>query len=95
MMLTLLISGPKQLEKDIDVYFPPLMDDLKILWNDNVEMYDTYRLEAFTLEAVLLCKINDFPTYGNMCGCTIKCYFPCPICKKGTFSKSLKHSRKM
>ncbi|KAL6189147.1 hypothetical protein ACLB2K_040537 [Fragaria x ananassa] len=33
MMLTLLISGPKQPGNDIDVYLQPLIDDLKLLWN--------------------------------------------------------------
>ncbi|XP_024172090.1 uncharacterized protein LOC112178122 [Rosa chinensis] len=32
MMLTLLISGPKQPGNDIDVYLEPLIDDLKVLW---------------------------------------------------------------
>ncbi|KAI5317330.1 hypothetical protein L3X38_037037 [Prunus dulcis] len=32
MMLTLLISGPKQPGNDIDVYLEPLIDDLKSLW---------------------------------------------------------------
>ena len=31
MMLTLLISGPKQLGNDIDVYLAPLVDDLRLL----------------------------------------------------------------
>ncbi|CAL2260360.1 unnamed protein product [Prunus armeniaca] len=33
MMLTLLISGPKQPGNDIDVYLEPLIDDLKSLWD--------------------------------------------------------------
>ncbi|XP_073133518.1 uncharacterized protein [Henckelia pumila] len=33
MMLTLLISGPKQPGNDIDVYLAPLIDDLKKLWD--------------------------------------------------------------
>ncbi|KAI5351285.1 hypothetical protein L3X38_004176 [Prunus dulcis] len=32
MMLTLLISGPKQPGNDIDIYLEPLIDDLKSLW---------------------------------------------------------------
>ncbi|XP_074266804.1 uncharacterized protein LOC141590091 [Silene latifolia] len=32
-MLTLLISGPKQPGNDIDVYLAPLIEDLKLLWN--------------------------------------------------------------
>ena len=31
-MLTMLISGPKQPENDIDVYLAPLIEDIKILW---------------------------------------------------------------
>ncbi|XP_024178504.1 uncharacterized protein LOC112184476 [Rosa chinensis] len=33
MMLTLLISGPKQPGNDIDVYLQPLIYDLKVLWD--------------------------------------------------------------
>ena len=32
MMLSLLISGPRQPGKNIDVYLSPLVDDLKTLW---------------------------------------------------------------
>ena len=31
-MLTMLISGPKQPGNDIDVYLAPLIEDLKMLW---------------------------------------------------------------
>ena len=47
------------------MYLAPLVDDLKILWNDDVEMYDAYRLEALTLKAMLLWKINDFLLMGT------------------------------
>ena len=95
-MLTLLISCPKQHEKDIDVYLAPLVDDLKILWNDNVEMYDSYCRKTFTLKSVMLWTTNDFPAYGNMCGYTIKGYYAYPICGEGRSSKILTtHSRKM
>ena len=40
MMLALLMSDPKQPVNDIDVYLAPLVKDLKLLWNDNVEIYD-------------------------------------------------------
>ncbi len=53
-MLTMLISRPKQLGNDIDVYLAPLVDDLKLLWDTGVEVYDAYRQEKFTLKAVLL-----------------------------------------
>ncbi|XP_074283650.1 uncharacterized protein LOC141608187 [Silene latifolia] len=36
-LLTLLISGPKQSGNDIDVYLAPLIEDLKLLWNVGVK----------------------------------------------------------
>ncbi|KAL6336240.1 hypothetical protein AAG906_011122 [Vitis piasezkii] len=81
MMLSLLISGPRQPGNDIDVYLAPLLDDLKMLWEEGVESYDAHRQELFTLRVVLLWTINDFPAYGNLSGCVVKGYFACPICK--------------
>ena len=52
MMLTLLISGPKQPGNDIDFYLAPLIDDLKILWEAGIEAYNAYRQESFTLKAI-------------------------------------------
>ncbi|XP_073120575.1 uncharacterized protein [Henckelia pumila] len=95
MMLTLLISGPKQPGNDIDVYLAPLVDDLKCLWEIGVDAYDAYRKEYFSLRAVLLWTINDFPAYGNMSGCVVKGYQACPIYGEETYSTRLKHSRKM
>ena len=42
------------------MYLAPLIDDLKIQWNDDVPCYDGYRNEIFTLKAVLLWTINNF-----------------------------------
>ena len=94
-LLTLLISGPKQPGNDIDVYLAPLIDDLKTLWNEGVRAYDAYLKEEFTLKAVLLWTINDFPAYGNLSGYSVKGYKACPICEENTFSHYLKHSRKV
>jgi hypothetical protein len=95
MMLSLLISGPKQPGNDIDIYLEPLIDDLKTLWEGVNEVYDAYRQEYFTLRAVLLWTINDFPAYGNLSGCTTKGYKACPICGDETFVVRLTHGRKM
>lgn len=95
MMLTLLISGPKQPGNDIDVYLAPLIDDLKELWEVGIKVYDGYRDESFILKSVLLWTINDFPAYGNLSGCAVKGYKACPICGDKTCSKWLSHSRKI
>ncbi|XP_057775556.1 uncharacterized protein LOC130994528 [Salvia miltiorrhiza] len=95
MMLTLLISGPKQPGNDIDVYLAPLIDDLKDLWEVGVQTYDGYRDQSFTLKSVLLWTINDFPAYGNLSGYLVKGYKGCPICMDNTHSFWLPKSRKM
>ncbi|CAL2276867.1 unnamed protein product [Prunus armeniaca] len=72
MMLTLLISGPKQPENDIYIYLEPLIDDLKSMWHGIRGVYDAHIGEYFTLRGVLLWTINDFPAYGNLSGCVVK-----------------------
>ncbi|CAL2238045.1 unnamed protein product [Prunus armeniaca] len=72
MILTLLISGPKQPGNDIDIYLEPLIDDLKSLWDGIKGVYDAHIEEYFTLRAALLWTINDFPAYGNFSGCIVK-----------------------
>lgn len=94
MMLSLLISGPRQPGNDIDVYLAPLVDDLKNLWDKGIEVYDAYKQQLFTLKAVLLWTINDFPAYGNLSGCVVKGYYACPICGEDTYSNRLKHGKK-
>lgn len=41
-MLTLLISGPKEPGNNIDVYLQPLIEDLKLLWDEGVTLFDSY-----------------------------------------------------
>ena len=79
MMLSLLISRPRQPSKDIDVYLSPLVDDLKLFWEKRVETYDAHLHEVFNLKVILLWIINGFPVYRNLVGCTIKGYYACPI----------------
>ena len=59
-----------------------------------VNVYDTYREETFNLKAILLSTINDFPTYENLSGCTVKGYKASPICGHGTHYKRLPHGPK-
>ncbi|TYJ97926.1 transposon protein, putative, CACTA, En/Spm sub-class [Cucumis melo var. makuwa] len=60
------IDDPKQPGYDINTYLAPLIDDLKILWEEGVWCFDAYKEEYFTLRAVLLWTINDFPAYGTL-----------------------------
>ena len=49
----MMISGPRQLRNDIDVYLNLLIEDLTKLWDEGVVMFDRYRNETFNLHAML------------------------------------------
>ena len=87
MLLSLLISGPRQPGNDIAVYLAPLIEDINLLWEVGIEAFDAYQQEFFTLKAVLLWTISDFPTYGNLSSCTVKGYFACPYAVKKQIPK--------
>ncbi|XP_078161127.1 uncharacterized protein LOC144556620 [Carex rostrata] len=93
-MLTLLISGPKQPGNDIDVYLAPLIEDLQKLWLLGVQMFDAYSKKNFTLWAMIFCTINDFPAYGNLSGYSVKGEKACPICEDDTVDMWLTHCSK-
>ncbi|XP_024172337.1 uncharacterized protein LOC112178421 [Rosa chinensis] len=95
MMLTLLISGPRQPGNDIDVYLELLIDDLKLLWEGVRGVYDAIRNENFTLKALLFWTINDFLAYGNLSGSIVKAYNACPIWLEKTEPTRLVHGGKM
>ncbi|XP_018462951.1 uncharacterized protein LOC108834087 [Raphanus sativus] len=68
-MLNLLIPGPHQPGNSIDVYLEPLIEDLNHLWCIGELTYDAVSKTTFTLRAMLLWTISDFPAYGNLAGC--------------------------
>jgi len=41
-MLSIMISGPRQPRNDIDVYFKPLVNDLKKLWETSKDVFIAY-----------------------------------------------------
>jgi hypothetical protein len=68
MMLTILVSWPKQPDDRIEVYLRPLVDDLKIWWKPGVtEVWDDYNHE-FTMHAMLFTTINDNSAQRNLSG---------------------------
>ena len=90
-MLSLLIPGPKQPGHEIDVYLEPLIDDLKLLWDEGVVTFDALSGTNFRLRAMVFCTINDFPAYGNLSGYKVRGQKPCPICEDDMQITRLKH----
>nr|GEW34163.1 hypothetical protein [Tanacetum cinerariifolium] len=66
-MLSVLISGYSR--NDIDVFLEPLVDDLHTLFKTGVDTYDASTKENFSLRAVVLWMINDYPALGTLYGC--------------------------
>ena len=93
-MLTLLVSGPKEPGNNIDVFLEPLIEDLKLLWDEGVTVYDAYSQSDFTLRAMIFCTISDFPAYGNLSGYSVKGAKACPICEEGTNDRRLNNCKK-
>ncbi|GLU23749.1 hypothetical protein SLE2022_397300 [Rubroshorea leprosula] len=93
--LTFVIARPKSPVKNIDVFLCPLIDDLKQLWLSGVETYDNFHKENFTMRAMLMWTITDFPDYGMVSGWSTHGCLACPYCMEMTRAFYLKHGRKI
>ena len=89
--MSLLISDPKSSGHEIDVYLRPLIDDLKELWKNRVQTYDSVSRKNFKLHTSILWTINNFSAYENLSKWSTKGYLACPICNKDASSLHLKH----
>ena len=94
-MLSMMISGPRHLGNDIDVYLSSLIEDLRKLWDKGVDMFDGYWNESFKLCTMIFCTINDFPAYENLGGYSVKVHHACLIYEEDTSYVQLKHGRKI
>ncbi|XP_074374481.1 uncharacterized protein LOC141714884 [Apium graveolens] len=82
------VSGPQEPGNNIDIFLQPLIDDLKKFWKEGEpDVYDAHTKSSFTLRAILMWTINDFPAYGNLSGCVNKDYMCCPVCGDNTVAK--------
>ena len=88
-MLSLLIPDPYQPGNEIDIYLKPLVDELKELWEEGVEIYDAYSKEHFQTCATLLWTIYDYPGFGNVSGWRTKGYHVCYTCNDEPYSEAL------
>jgi hypothetical protein len=79
LLLTTLISSPKQADIDIDIFLEPLMVDMQKLWEHGVNVWDEYKKEHFNLKAIIFCMINDNPARFSLTG-QVKGKIGCVIC---------------
>ena len=91
--LTLVIPGPEHTGKKLSVLMQPLVDELLKLW-EGVETWDASRKQNFTMRAIFLWSIHDFPAYGIFAGWSTHGRLACPICMGDSQSFQLRNGRK-
>ena len=79
----MIISRPRQPGNDIDVFLEPLMEDMKILWEDGVKMMGVFLKKEFTLKTIIFFTITDYPSLFSLSG-QIKGKSGCVVCIDGT-----------
>ncbi|KAL0367937.1 UNVERIFIED_CONTAM: hypothetical protein Scaly_1012600 [Sesamum calycinum] len=65
MFLTMVIPGPSNPKRLIDVYMELLIEELLQLWHVGVGMYNHDMNKAFIMQATLMWTVNDLPAYGR------------------------------
>ncbi|XP_026409969.1 uncharacterized protein LOC113305076 [Papaver somniferum] len=72
----------------------PLVDELKELWSVGKLTYDAHTKSNFTLKAILMWCVHDFPAYGHVSGCRTSGRFGCSVCGEKTDAIWVKNERK-
>ncbi|KAL0333127.1 UNVERIFIED_CONTAM: hypothetical protein Scaly_2214200 [Sesamum calycinum] len=68
MFLTMLIPGPSNPERRIDVYSESLIEELLQLWHVGVLMHNHGTNQVFMMREALMWTVNDLPAYGMASG---------------------------
>ncbi|KAL9674434.1 hypothetical protein QQ045_030706 [Rhodiola kirilowii] len=93
--LTILITGPSNPKKYLDIYLRPLIDDLVHCWNVGVDTYDASRSQSFTMREALMWTVSDFPAYAMLSGWSTQGKLGCPYCMDDTKTFVFKTGRKV
>jgi hypothetical protein len=76
------------------VFLELLMEDMKILWKDGVNMMDASLKKEFTLKVIIFVTITDYPGLFSLSG-QIKGKSGCIVCIDGTCYTYLNASKKL
>ncbi|KAL0367358.1 UNVERIFIED_CONTAM: hypothetical protein Sradi_3625900 [Sesamum radiatum] len=94
MFLMMVIPGPSNLKRLINVYLEPLIEELKNLWHVGVLTRDSTMDEILKMRAALMWTVNDLPAYGMAFGWSSAGVMGCPVCIEDTRAFYLHNSRK-
>ncbi|CAM8969070.1 unnamed protein product [Rhodiola kirilowii] len=79
-ILCMLILGPKSPGQCLNVFMRPLIEELKMLWEDGVYTFDRSDGSSFIMKAAVMWTISDFTGLGMLGGLKTKGYKTCPLC---------------
>jgi hypothetical protein len=95
-MMLGLIPGPQQPGNDINTYFRTSIEDLKVLWYNNiVQVWDEHKREYFQLKVILFVTVIDSPVARNLSGQNMKVGHRCPHCFREMDSRYFSESQKI
>ena len=82
---------------NIDVFLGPVVRDLQELWRavPVVNMSKPEGERRFTLRAILMWTVNDFPAYGLLSRQQVHGYKACPLCGPETCAEHARFLHKM
>jgi hypothetical protein len=92
--LTLVILGPKEPKKQINIFLCPLMEGLKELWQ-GVDAYDNHLKCRFNSCDAYLWSIHDYLAYGKFVGWCVHGQLNCPVCMDDPDAFRLQHGKKV
>jgi hypothetical protein len=92
--LALVIPGPKELKKQINIFLQQLFVELKKLWQ-GVDAYVSHLKCRFNLRAAYLWLIHDYLGYDKFAGWCVYGRLNCPICMDNSDAYMLKHDKKV
>jgi hypothetical protein len=92
--LTLVISGPKEPKKQMNIFLRLLMEELKELLQ-GVDAYDSHLKCRFNLLDVYLWSINDYLVYDKFADWCVYGRLNCSVCMDESDAFMLQHSRKV
>jgi hypothetical protein len=101
--LAIVILGPKEPNKQMNIFLRPLMEELKELWQ-GVDAYDSHLKYQFMIiwhmaiclpTNVYLWSIHDYLAYGKFAGWCVHVRLNCPVCMDDSDAIRLQHDRKV
>jgi hypothetical protein len=92
--LALVILGPKEPKKQMNIFLRPLMKELKELWQE-VDAYDSHLKCWSNLRVVYLWPVHDYLADGKIVGWCIHDRLNIPISMDNTDAFMLQHDKKI